>query len=304
MKVITRDGSTHKGKKNIYFCAHPEDYDYYHKELSRDIFRYINCAIWSEENLSQWPQEQEIFYKGMDLVMVPVSGKLLMEDNVIRDLALPTLMDLPIPILPVIPEPGLFEMTNEFFSNRQVLDMYTKDDTALEYREKLQRFLEMIFVGDEQTALIQAAFDAHLFISYRKKDRKRALELMGRIHASKELRSMGIWYDEFLTPTEDFDDEIKDSITDCHSVILLVTANTLSEGNYIITDEYPFSKEKNKNVVAILTDGITEEEAYAVFPEIDVCISWEAKNFDEQLLNALGDIPRNDKRPEDIYHLG
>ena len=37
MKGKTRDGSDFQGKKYIYFCSHPDDREYYLKEITEDI---------------------------------------------------------------------------------------------------------------------------------------------------------------------------------------------------------------------------------------------------------------------------
>ena len=42
------------------------------------------------------------------------------------------------------------------------------------------------------------AFDAYIFLSYRKKDRRYANELMRLIHNNPECRDIAIWFDEFF----------------------------------------------------------------------------------------------------------
>lgn len=46
--------------------------------------------------------------------------------------------------------------------------------------------------------------DAYVFLSYRKKDRKHAKELMRLIHANRFCLDIAIWYDGFLAAGEDF----------------------------------------------------------------------------------------------------
>lgn len=52
-------------------------------------------------------------------------------------------------------------------------------------------------MGDELAAKIRAAFDAYIFLSYRKKDRKYANELMRLIHKNDFCRDIASWYDEY-----------------------------------------------------------------------------------------------------------
>ena len=63
-------------------------------------------------------------------------------------------------------------------------------------------------MSDEAYEKIRQAFDAYIFLSYRKKDRKHAQEIMSRIHENDFMRDIAIWYDENLTPGRDFNDEI------------------------------------------------------------------------------------------------
>ena len=65
-----------------------------------------------------------------------------------------------------------------------------------------------ILLGEERLD----AFAAKIFLSYRKKDRALARELMRTIHQDPLLRDVAIWYDEFLTLGEDFNAEIGSTI--------------------------------------------------------------------------------------------
>ena len=94
------------------------------------------------------------------------------------------------------------------FGELQYLDPYAHDATAISYEEKLKKFLESVLISNEMAERIRKAFDAYIFLSYRKKDRKYANQLMRLIHSNPECRDIAIWFDEFLTPGESFKDSI------------------------------------------------------------------------------------------------
>lgn len=66
------------------------------------------------------------------------------------------------------------------------------DTTEISYEEKLKKFLESVLISDEMAKRVRGAFDAYIFLSYRKKDRRYANELMRIIHAKPEYRDIAI----------------------------------------------------------------------------------------------------------------
>lgn len=46
------------------------------------------------------------------------------------------------------------------------------DDTVIKFEDKLIMYLGSVLIGDEMADRVRAAFDAYVFLSYRKKDRK------------------------------------------------------------------------------------------------------------------------------------
>ena len=89
------------------------------------------------------------------------------------------------------------------FGKRQYLDSLTTDPTAVPYAEKLKKFLHSVLVDDETEYRIRRAFDTYIFLSYRKKDRRFANDLMRLIHKDPLCRDIAIWYDEYLVPSEE-----------------------------------------------------------------------------------------------------
>ena len=207
----------------------------------------------------------------MQLFVVPVTTKLLTKENRAMDVDVPFASENHIPVLPLMQEGGLDDMFNKKFGDLQYLDKHNTDPTAIPYDEKLTKYLESVIVGDELSKKVRAAFDAYIFLSYRKKDRKYAQELMKLIHSNPLCRDIAIWYDEFLTPGENFNDAIRAALEKSELFALAVTPNLINEINYILTTEYPMACEMGKKILPAemeATDRDKLGELYTNLPEL------------------------------------
>ena len=112
----------------------------------------------------------------MNLFVIPVSFRLLSAPNRTMDVEFGFAVKEHIPVLPVKIEPGLYDLFKAKFGQLQYIDPYSTDATAISYEEKLKKYLESVLIGQELADRVRAAFDAYIFLSYRKKDRKYANE--------------------------------------------------------------------------------------------------------------------------------
>ncbi len=300
----TRDGSSFFGKKHIYFSSHKDDREYYLKEFSEDIFIFTNCVIWHNDGEESLTPNSEFFYENLDLVVIPVTENYVYDDCFAKSVELEIFKKNDVPLLPIITDDSLFSVANELFGNRQVLEHRITDNTKISYYNKLELFLRSIILKEAVFESYDTVFKQNLFISYRKKDRRIALELIRAIHKKESMRNVGIWYDEFLTLGEPFDDEIKNSIKNASDVVMLITPHTLEKDNYIITDEYPFSYTNNKNIIGVFADGITPDDASKIFPKIEHFISLDDPSFSEKLENLLSKKTEFPTAPKDLFWLG
>lgn len=238
-----------RGKSRVYFACHPEDYKVYFQEIVDDLLKHCDCAVYYYD---EEPEQDEEYYVNLDriqLMVMPVTTRLLYLPNRAMDLEFSYAMEHHIPVLPLMQERGLEEKYGERFGNLQFLDKGNLDITAIPYVEKLKKYLNSVLLNDEQTAQVRAAFDAWIFLSYRKKDRKVAQELMRLIHSDPRCRDIAIWYDEFLNPGEDFNDAIRKALAESQLFMLAVTPNLLEKGNYVMREEYPEAKKSGKPIL-------------------------------------------------------
>ena len=251
LQYKTRGMSDPKGKPKVYFSSHPEDFDEALPLITEDLLNHANCAVFYDEEIgSAGPADEEVedILKEMQLVVFAVSSKFIHEKNRAKDTELPLALKNHIPVLPIMLENGLgYEFSNNC-AKIQVVPKYGNDPTAIPYDEVLQTFLDSVLVGDDLAEQVRDAFDAYVFLSYRKKDRKHAQRLMRLIHENKQFRDIAIWYDEFLVPGESFNEAIKDAFNKSSLFAMAVTPHLEEEGNYVMRVEYPMARNrKSKN---------------------------------------------------------
>ena len=185
----------------------------------------------------------------MNLMVIPVTYRLLTEPGPAMDEEFAFAQKHFIPVLPLMMDSGIDALYTKKFGDLQYLSPFVLDPTAIPYTERLKSFLSGVLVSDELAQRIRAAFDAYIFLSYRKKDRALALQLMREIHENADCRDIAIWYDEFLTPGEDFNELIDRAIEKSEFVTLLVTPNLVCEPNYVQSTEYPAAVSMGKEVL-------------------------------------------------------
>lgn len=246
LKPITHGEITHKPK--VLFVCHPDDYGMALPLISEDILRHSNCVIWysDEDIIFESQDEPEALLEDMQLLTVAVTDRFLSQPNEAKDVILPLALSAHIPVLPIMLETGLESRFNEVCAKVQLVNRYVSDPTATPYDDVLKTFLNSVLVSDELAQKVRNAFDAYVFLSYRKKDRRHAKRLMRMIHENKEFRDIAIWYDEYLVPGEDFNDAIKDAFNKSSLFALAVTPSLLEKDNFVMNTEYPMARKRYK----------------------------------------------------------
>ena len=307
LKYITRGNTSPQGKPRVYFCCHPDDFTKFFEPVSTDILLKQNCAIWYIDGTAERDEDFVSDLKQMQLFVMPVTINLLCTENEALNIDFKTAVENHIPVLPLMQERGLEHLFNKKCGDLQFLDKNSTDLTAISFDDKLQKYLDSVLVGDELAEKIREAFDAYVFLSYRKKDRKYAQELMRLIHENEFCRDIAIWYDEFLTPGENFNDSIKNALQKSGLFVLTVTPNLVNEPNYIMTTEYPMAKQEGKLILPaelVPTDREKLSEKYEDIP--NVADAHNAAELSEALLDSIKKmaIRENDNSPEHNFFIG
>lgn len=305
----TRTGSSPQGKPRVWYTGHPAEAALFAEEIFADLFKTQNCAVYYDAEPDAPFDEAGLLHElsQMQLFVVPVTSRFLYQPNRAREVEFAYAVRRHIPVLPLLQEQGLESAFNKICGDLQLLNKNDPDPTTLPYAQKLEKFLSSVLVGDELAAKVRAAFDAYVFLSYRKKDRKYAQELMRLIHKNAFCRDIAIWYDEFLTPGEDFNRAIADALQKCSLFTLAVTPNLLEPGNYVMAQEYPEAKRAGKPVLPVElapTDRAALERSFEGLP---LCTdAYNESALSGALLDAVRRlaIAQNDSDPEHNFFIG
>lgn len=305
LKFKTRGASSPSGKPRVYFASHPDDAHLF-DEISNEILKKQNCVIFYCNDEIVDNEDLKMHLSQMQLFVVPITETFLTTSSRAYEVDFKYAKENNIPILPLMYGVGLESLFNQKCGDIQFLDKFKIDPTAISYDVKLENFLSSVLVSDELAQKVRTCFDAYVFLSYRKKDRKHAQEVMKSIHSNKLFRDIAIWYDEFLIPGENFNDAIKAALTKSDIFALVVTPNLINETNYVMTTEYPMAKKENKAIVpikSVTTDENVLKEKYEGIPNcIDV---YNYNHISEEFIAKLKDIAlaTNDS-PEHNFYIG
>ena len=305
----------------VYFSCHKDDFDLYFKAISDEITKGRNCAVFYDADYEGVRDGQFYFdLLQMNLFVMPITTRLLTKPNRALEEELAFAIKHKKPVLPLMQESGLEELYKQKFGDLQFLDKNSHELGAISYKEKLDKYLSSKLLNDVMIKRIRGEFDAQIFLSYRKKDRIHANRLMRLIHKNGFCRDVAIWYDEFLTPGENFNDNIRKALDNSGLFVLAVTPSLLEprideEGiehkNYIEEHEYPMAKEReSEGKIAILpaelvkTDSVLLSQKYENIPD---CVDSDDENaLTEALLATAKKLvnDENDNSPEHNYLIG
>lgn len=303
----TRGSESPDKKQKVYFCAHPKDYDLL-DTIAAELHRFQNCAIWyDQEPLAAYDTEE---YKRqlaqMQLFVMPVTTALLTEESRALQHDFDFAERENIPVLPLMQENGLYKLFQEKCGDYQYLNKHDSDTTVIPYEEKLEKFLNAVLIDDDEAERIRAEFAAYIFLSYRKQDRKHAQTLMRLIHQLDFCRDVAIWYDEYLTPSEDFRTNISDALDKSTIFTLAVTENLLVDGNFVMKTEYPMALLRKKPCLPVELTKTNQFTLHQKFPELPDCIDpYNITELQAALKEHLWPLVKvQNNTPEHLYHIG
>ena len=250
LKYRTRGDSDPQGKPRVFFTAHPDDFAAYFEWTAELLHEYQNCAVYYEEKGGKIPWEKlRTLLSDMQLIVIPVTSRLLTKPCRTTEEIIPFAFQEHIPVLPLMMEKKLENLFKPVFGSIQYLQPKRRDETEIPFEQKIEKYLSGIFAGEELAARVRDAFDAYIFLSYRKKDRVYAQKLMRMIHSNDRYRGVAIWYDEYLVPGENYNHAIQSALAKGQIFTLLVTPSLLEKGNYVMKHEYPDAQKAGKTVL-------------------------------------------------------
>ena len=317
-RYITPGNADPRGRSKVFFCAHPNDYSRCLDTLCADLFAHernstvVFCLSDPRRALSD--EEQEYLLEAltdMKLVITPVTSDFLYLPNPARELIFPAAQRLHIPLLPVLMEDQLENDFNRLCGALHCLNRAVADDTAIPYSEKMKKILSSVIENDTTADKIRAAFHAYIFLSYRKKDRKQAKDIMRLIHKNDFCRDVAIWYDEYLLPGEDFNASIREALTKSDLFAMVITDHLKENPNYVMTEELPSATLSGKSILGIKSEDTDLDQLDAIYEGAKEKIANVGSVTDEAALSRqLSELLKNvslstqNNDPEHLYFIG
>ncbi len=290
LQVVKKDTKTYNKKRKIYISYHPEDFEKA-GNLAKQILEIYDEAIYYDKDVeslvnSDLSDEKKTNISQMNLVVYVVTKKFL--DAVERDLLAEYsyISKKQITILPILYENGLEDLFNKTCGERHLISAL--DDNFI---MKLIKYFEDIFDVYHRIYKFEDPFYAKIFVSYRKKDKVAVRKLIDTIHSFRDFLNIEIWFDDFLIPGEDYNDDIESNIKGCDFVLLCLTKNMLDIPNYVEKIEYPKALEFNKKVIPIAMEDIDGIFLKKVFKGIENAIGIsDLASIEKAVNDALKDL--------------
>ena len=312
LSVKTKGNVRPEGNPRVYFTCHPQDFERSFDKICEDIFMSHDCAIYYTPDMESLVEDEnwETDLGRMNLFVVPVSFKLLTQKNRAMDQDIAFAMERKTAILPLMLESGIDDFYKTRFGERQYLNPYSSDLTEISYEEKLKGYLDSVLLNDETAKRVRAAFDAYIFLSYRKKDRRYANELIRIIHDDPVCRDIAVWFDEYLTPGESFKENIDRILQDSKLFTLLVTPNLLEEPegkpNFVMDREYPAARNAGMEILPAEMQTTNRHMLEQKYHGIPSCVDISDPEARERLLEAIRcyALQENNDDPMHNYLIG
>ena len=214
----------------VYFCCHRDEYKEY-KDKMKDIVLDISgveCAFYYDEKpKGKKDEDWNELLLNMNLFVVIITRKFLSGENQAKKEFFYARQQ-GIPVIPIVTDARLMNAFNQISNGvHALLADETINKSKRQLKQNLTAYMNAVLINNELLRRIHEVSDGHLFMSYRKKDRKHLMELINEIHEDDRCIDIPIWYDDFLVPGERFDDLIEEKLLDGSIFVLTVTPNLI-----------------------------------------------------------------------------
>lgn len=301
----TRGNTSVQGKQKVFVSYALQDRTLI-DSVCDDILEVVDCAILFSKEANVNIQDMTEAVGRLDLFVLCISTHFMCGSPMRLEEEIHYAKKLGIPVLPLLLENDSEIEWQERFPQIQYLKKYNNDSTAIPYRKKLSDYLFGVLIRDEIYELIHEAFDAFIFLSYRKKDRKLAHDLMRLIHSNPLCSRVAIWYDEYLIPGESFTEALKRMIESSQLFAMLVTPSLLEDENYVMKHEYPYACDVEKSILPISMAEVDKKQLAACYPGIPSLVSATTHDLSERLAVVFSKIVDKSRKrdPKNTFFIG
>lgn len=266
--ITEKDAPVTGQKEKIYVTGHKKDLPVF-RSVTDDILKLLNAKVFVDSGLvtEEYPavEDRLLSISQMNLMVFIVSDSFFEADCTARTVEFEYAVKNRIPILPIILKEGLEEVFNRICGPYHLLKRYSSY-----FPDKLKHFIDLKFnqyhMIDKPPIPLEKCKNGKIFISYRKKNRVYADKAIRFLRSIDFLRDVEIWYDDFLTEGEGYNDEIALHLKESNIFLLIVTPDLLEEGNYVMRIEYPNAVKAGKKIIPLIaedTDKVSLARKYS-----------------------------------------
>lgn len=266
LQFETNTGYVLMGQPWVFFSCHPESFDQLKDQVKCDVLKCCDCVFCWWDPHDTIPEALDDLSQ-MSLFVFAVDRRFIDEDCPSNTVLWHYAIGHHIPILPLIMEDGLILDFNDRFG-----ELHTLLGFGSARQEKLKSYFDRLFVNNELANEIRNAFDAHLFLSYRKVDATEASKLIKAIRSLDYSRDIAIWFDAYLSPGEDFNEAIRSVLERCDLFVLLVTPNLIKEDNYVRREEFPRAQRSKRDILPVEMQSTNHETLQKWYVGIPSCV--------------------------------
>ena len=293
-------------KPHIYVTGHKTDLESCISDVTALLHSVSNCAVYWHDDPEAESAGEDFFgdLDKMNIIVLLLSRRFVSERTAAYERAFAYAVKKHIPVIPILLERGA---EVEGAVNSMLRDLHCLDISQADIRDKLREHIGRMVSDSKDLISIKHFFDADLFLSYRKKDRKYAEELIRRIHDIDAFRGLAIWYDDMLIPGENFNDTIREAMDNSTLVLFNVTPNLMEKGNYAMDIEFVHAYNSGKKILPVET--VATDKAFRSFYSDPPFPEWVNVNDTAALEQAVfellgGDIGSRFGDPEHDLFIG
>lgn len=241
------------GKPHVYFAARKEDYGYLNSVTS-NLFMAANVAVYYDDQKNSKNTETAELLR-MNVIVVILTEELLKSPSDVMTRIFPLAIKNGIPLMILGMTDNVGFLLDDFCEKNHLGNHHVifpnKKDPGRTFLTKLKDFLAEHAFGNTDRKKIEQALDGRIFLSYRKVDKSLASQVIALLNDAKSCLSYGLWYDDYLTAGEDFDEEIQTALDASDVFLLLLTKAMLQKGSYALEREYARAVEEEKTIVVL-----------------------------------------------------
>ena len=277
-KCLTIDNVSPINKKHVFVSYQKDDYKemlVYAKKI-RDLLDVAVFYLEYEKYAHPDVEEFQNMVKRMDM-FVPIITKKYLDNSFELVNIYSFVKNNGIPILPLIIEDGVEADFNKICGKIQFLntDLQAQEYTTIE--DKIRGFYQRLnspdsFENDPNL------FVHRIFISYRRKDRKKARHLIDLLLNHEGIDQVAIWYDEFLTIGKRYEREIAEKLKRATTLVMFITDRVFEKRNYVKDKEYVLAKKCGIPIIPVYEEPYDHDAYKRCFPDliepihVDACL--------------------------------